>query len=311
MTIEGIVLRCTRSGYTVHAGTQILQCTLRGNLKKQFEFSTSASRARRVLRARPEVFRDVIAVGDRVRVHVSHHGHGVIEEVLPRQTSFSRAGFRGKERTVVCNIDQVAIVFACAEPRLDPWKLDRFLVAAEAESLEPLIVANKCDLNTPEPFNEYAGLGYRVLPTSVVAGIGLEELKEKLKGRVSAFVGPSGVGKSSLLNAIQPGLGLRTAEVGSVTHKGRHTTTTAQLIPLRFGGWVADTPGLRQFEFLDLSPEEIADCFPEFRDVLGSCKFDDCRHASEPGCAIKEAVAAGRISERRYQSYLNMTANLT
>lgn len=205
-------------------------------------------------------------------------------------------------------MDQVVIVFACAEPYPDLWKLDRFLAAAEADELAPIVVANKADIADAAPFNEYRDIGYSIVVASAKLGTGVEEIRERLRGKVSAFVGPSGVGKSSLLNSVQPGLELRTGDMGAVTHKGRHTTTSAQLIPLRIGGWVADTPGLRQFELLDLSHEEIADCLPEFRGLVGRCRFDDCRHYSEPNCAIKAAVASGAISRRRYESYLAMSA---
>jgi ribosome biogenesis GTPase len=297
-----------RGVYTVQVGARIHHCTLRGNLKKELEYSTSEALARRVTRVRRHPGRDALAVGDRVQVVVGHQGVGIIEGILPRRTRFSRAGFRGREHTVVCNIDQVVIVFACAEPNPDLWKLDRFLAAAEAEDLSPIVVANKADLADAGPFDEYRALGYRVVVASAKRGAGVEELRELLRAKISAFVGPSGVGKSSLLNSVQPGLELRTGDMGTVTHKGRHTTTSAQLIPLRIGGWVADTPGLRQFELLDLSHEEVADCFPEFRGFVGRCRFDDCRHDSEPDCAIKCAVASGVISRRRYESYLGMVA---
>jgi len=311
-TKEGIVLRAISGGCTVDSDGRLVHCTLRGNLKKQFQYTTSQSFARRVTRAKLPHDLDVVAVGDRVRFSETRHGVGVIEEVLPRRTRFSRTGFRGREQTLVCNIDQLVIVFACAEPRLDPWKLDRFLVAAEAQDLEPLIVANKRDLVHEEEFRsqfaEYGSLGYRVVPTSAREEQGIDVLRQALAGRVSAFVGPSGVGKSSLLNVIQPGLNLRTSEIGHVTYKGRHTTTAAQLIPLRTGGWVADTPGPRQLELLDLDREELAFCFPEFRPMLGGCRFDNCRHEAEPGCAVKAAVEEGRISARRYESFRILAA---
>jgi len=308
MTSDGIVLRSVRGVYSVQVGARIVHCTLRGNLKKRLEYSTSETLARRVTRVKRHTGRDTLAVGDRVQVVVGQQGAGVIEGVLPRRTRFSRAGFRGREHTVVCNMDQVVIVFACAEPYPDLWKLDRFLAAAEADELAPIVVANKADIADAAPFNEYRDIGYSIVVASAKLGTGVEEIRERLRGKVSAFVGPSGVGKSSLLNSVQPGLELRTGDMGAVTHKGRHTTTSAQLIPLRIGGWVADTPGLRQFELLDLSHEEIADCLPEFRGFVGRCRFDDCRHVSEPNCAIKAAVASGAISRRRYESYLAMSA---
>jgi len=309
---EGIVLRAVSGVYTVQVNGHVVHCTLRGNLKKEFQYSTSASLPRRVTRAKRPYASDTISVGDRVRFVETRQGAGVIEEVLPRRSRLVRAGFRGREQTLVANLDQIVIVFACAEPRLDPWKLDRFLVAAEAEELAPLIVANKRDLvdaaEWREQFAEFEAIGYRVLPTSAKTGEGIDLLRAHLDGRVSAFAGPSGVGKSSLLNALQPGLRLRTGEIGYVTYKGRHTTTAAELIPLCSGGWVADTPGLRQFELFELERDELADCFPEFRPCLGACRFDDCRHEKEPGCAIKAAVEEGRIGRRRYESFIALAA---
>jgi ribosome biogenesis GTPase len=308
---EGIVLRASCGVYTVHADGRIVHCVLRGNLKKEFEYSGSARP--RVARVKRHPGRDALAVGDRVRFSLPTHGSAVIEEVLPRHSRFSRSGFRGREHTVVCNLDLVVLVAACAEPNPDLWKLDRFLVAAEAENLAAVIIANKADLapgTALDVFAEYVNVGYTVLATSARrTHSGLADLQRVLVGKVAAFVGPSGVGKSSLLNALQPGLNLRTAEIGRVTWKGRHTTTAAQLFPLRSGGWVADTPGLRQFELSDLVREEIADCFPEFRPHLGGCRFDDCRHETEPGCAIRAAVEAGLIAQRRYASFRAMAAS--
>ncbi len=312
---EGIVLQAVSGLYTVHARDQVYDCTLRGNLKKELNYTTSASFARRVTSARRPFARDVLSVGDRVRFVVTKPGAGVIEEVLPRRSRFVRAGFRGREQTIVSNLDLLVIVFACAEPNPDLWKLDRFLAAAEQEGLEPLIVANKRDLVSEEQqretFREYEALGYRVLPTSVRESLGLDALRDALKERVAAFVGPSGVGKSSLLNAMHPGLNLATADIGYTTYKGRHTTTAARLIPLPSGGWVADTPGLRQLELFECSREELEGCFPEFRAHIGRCKFDDCRHDTEPGCAIKRAVEEQRISERRYRSFLALAAEVS
>ncbi len=305
---EGIVLRAVSGLYTVQSDGHTVHCTLRGNLKKEFEFNTSGSVARRVTRAKRPYATDVIAVGDRVRYSEVRHGSGVIEEILPRRSRFARSGFRGREQTLVSNLDQLFIVFACAEPRLDPWKLDRFVVAAEAAEIPPTIIANKRDKVTEEEylaaFGPFMELGYEALPTCAKTGQGLEALRSLMDDRISAFVGPSGVGKSSLLNALQPGLNLRTADIGYVTYKGRHTTTAAQLVPLRFGGWVADTPGLREFDMLDVDREELALCFREFVPHLGRCRFDNCRHGTEPGCAIKSAVEAGAISLRRYESFL-------
>jgi ribosome biogenesis GTPase len=312
---EGIVLKAIAGQYVVQADSdkdsrpRQLQCTLRGNLKKNFTYSTSGSMPKRVQRAKRPFVKDTVAIGDRVRFTPSDDKTGVIEEILPRRTRFARSSFRGSEQTLITNLDQLVIVFACTEPNPDLWRIDRWLVAAESNGLDPLIVANKRDLvdeaTFREQFAEFTRIGYRVLGTSARQPLGVEELRAALRGRISVFTGPSGVGKSSLLNEIQPGLNLDTRDIGGSTHKGRHTTTVRELIPLDSGGWVADTPGLRQLELLRLTRDELVECFVEFRPYLETpCRFRDCRHENEPGCKIKAAVEAGEISPRRYESFL-------
>lgn len=303
---EGIVIRLTAGSCLVQTDACLVQCSLRGNLKKEFTFAANAAGPRRVLRTKLQAYVDTVTVGDRVRFRDTHRDAGVIEEVLPRRSRFVRRGFRGREQTIVCNLELVVVVFAATEPHLDPWKLDRFLVAAEGEGLDAVIVANKVDLTDgliPEAYGEFLNAGYRVIGSSAHRTVGIEEIREALRGRVSAVVGPSGVGKSSLLNAIHPGLNLRTSDIGLVTHKGRHTTTAAQLIPLESGGWVADTPGLRQMFLLPRPVDEIAGSFPEFAPYLGRCEYSNCRHLAEIDCAIKLAAQSGAISPRRYEGY--------
>ena len=314
IALEGIVLRAYNGAYIVQpAGDKDsrpvqIRCELRGNLKKDFTFSTSGSQPRRVTRAKRSFSYDVVAVGDHVRFTPIDAENGVIEEVLPRRTRFARSSFRGREQTLVTNLDQLAIVFACANPNPDLWRIDRWIVAAESNDLEPLIIANKRDMVDEAAFQEYFGefarIGYRVIATSVKQNIGIEAMRQALRGRISAFTGPSGVGKSSLLNALQPGLKLATGDVGTVTFKGKHTTTVRELIPLETGGWVADTPGLRQLELLNMSREELAASFIEFRPFLEtSCRFQNCRHDAEPNCNLKQAVESGQIAQRRYESF--------
>lgn len=314
---QGLVLRVDAGLYIVHAdpdknnSPQRVVCSLRGNLRKNFTYSTSTSQPRRVTKAKRAHNIDVVAVGDRVRFTPIDSGTGIIEEVYPRDTQFSRSGFRGREQTLVTNLDQLVIVFACAEPNPDLWRLDRWLASAELSGLEALIIANKRDkvddVVFRERFGEFVRIGYRVIETSAKANIGIDALRTELHGRISAFTGPSGVGKSSLLNTLQPGLKLATGEVGETTFKGKHTTTVRELIPLESGGWVADTPGLRQLDLPSLTRDELLACFVEFVPFLENpCRFRNCRHDNEPDCALKAAVASGQISARRYESFLQL-----
>ncbi|MCX7977000.1 MAG: ribosome small subunit-dependent GTPase A, partial [Bellilinea sp.] len=205
---------------------------------------------------------------------------------------------------------QVVFVFASANPAPRLGMLDRFLVIAEQQGIPPLIVANKTDLVSAEEarrlFADYPPLGYPVIYTSVKSGEGIQQLHACLKGKLSALAGPSGVGKSSLLNAIQPELGLAVREVSQATSKGRHTTVIRQMFPLKEGGYVADLPGLRMLALWDVQPEELDGYFPELRGLVQHCAFSDCTHRNEPGCAVQAALQEGKISPRRYQSYLRM-----
>ena len=191
------------------------------------------------------------------------------------------------EQTLAANVDQALIVFAVAEPRCDFYLLDRFLVASFAGEVEPLVCFNKCDLVRVEDRAKeqglYAELGFRVLYTSAHSGEGVEELREVMTGRTSVLCGPSGVGKSSLFNAVAPGLALRTGEIGPVTHKGRHATSATTLLEIPFGGWVADTPGLRQLGFHVFSREAVCRAFPEIAPHLGRCEYSNCTHHEEEG----------------------------
>jgi ribosome biogenesis GTPase len=294
-TLHGQVTRLLSGFYTVQSEHGTWVCRLRGRLKKQ------------------PAEGDIVALGDRVRFTPLPDGSGVIEEVEPRTHALIRKApsARGEYRQVLlANPDQVVFVFSCANPAPRLGMLDRFLVIAEQQGIPPWIVANKTDLVTAEEarclFAEYPPLGYPVIFTSVKSGEGLEELHDRLKGKLSALAGPSGVGKSSLLNAIQPELGLAVREVSQATSKGRHTTVIRQMFPLKDGGYVADLPGLRMLALWDVQPEELDGYFPELRHRVQDCAFSDCTHRSEPGCAVQAALQRGEISPRRYQSYLRM-----
>ncbi len=314
----GVVVRAGRGQYIVQTDTgRVLPCKLRGNLKKNLTYPESTNRARRVESVRKLRQTDPIAVGDRVAIQNSDESggngrDGIIVAVAPRRAHLSRRSGNERERqTLVANLELAVVVFSIREPNVDVWKLDRFLVLAEDAEIDALIVLNKADLAPPEEIEavaaSYRAVGYTVLATSPRTSAGIDELKAALKGKISAFCGPSGVGKSSLLNVIQPGLKLKIGAIGETSFKGRHTTVQAELLSLTFGGWVADTPGLRQVEFWDLDKKDVAWCFPEIVPFIGNCRFANCEHRSEPGCAIREAVARGDIQPRRYESYLEMT----
>lgn len=312
-SLEGTVFKGTSGNYfvRVRGGADIYIVKLRGNLKKELEYTTSASRPRRVTRARKRRATDPVSVGDTVIIDPVSK---VIEKVLARRSEFARTVPGGREQHVlVANLDTVFVTFAAANPLPNLWLLDRFLVASEAVELTPHIIVNKIDVavdpeRTRDEFAVYERVGYTVHYASAKAGEGVPELRAHLRGKISAFAGPSGVGKSSLLNAIEPGLRLKTGDVGEITHKGRHTTTTAELIPLRdeIDTWVADTPGLRQVDFWEVDKEDIELCFPEFEPLLGECQFNNCTHQSEPGCAIRAASRDGTVDRRRYESYVQM-----
>jgi ribosome biogenesis GTPase len=232
---------------------------------------------------------------------------------MPRRSEFSRDSSQRGQHTLVANLDTLYVVFAASQPQPDLFLLDRFLVAAEAAELSPAIIVNKIDLvddpaETRALFAPYERAGYEVRLLSARARIGVDELQAALSTRISAFAGPSGVGKSRLLNALCPGINRRVGDVGLVTYKGRHTTTSAELIPLQAGGWLADTPGLRQLEFWDVDKDDMPLYFPEFQPLQGECRFRNCRHLEETGCAVHAAAESGAIDPRRYQSYRQLAA---
>jgi ribosome biogenesis GTPase len=266
---------------------------------------------RRLLRSLLIDERNIVVAGDRVWIRDAGNGEGMIERVEPRHGVLTRAA-RQKEHVLVANVDQLVIVASLAEPALKPHLIDRYLVSAEQGHIAPIVCLNKCDLIEPADMQSliglYAQLGIPVMLTSAKTGAGIGQLRELLNGRETVFSGQSGVGKSSLLNAIQPHLDLVVADVSEATEKGKHTTTTAELIKLEFGGWVVDTPGIRQFDVWDVIPEELEGFFPEFRPYVPHCRFPDCTHTQEEDCAIQRAVELHQISLQRYETYLGLFA---
>ncbi len=310
--LEGLVVDGSRGIYRVETPEGNLRCEIRGRLRKQLSYAKTSGTTFRNSVQRVKVHdHDPVAVGDRVRVRVTGRGTGMIEEVVTRGGgAFTRRDpdvGQGTIRSVV-GLEQLIVVLAAREPEPHLGLLDRFLVTAESADLRAVICINKIDLGVPPWLDAqlaiYRGLGYPVLLTSTASGSGIEALRDRLAGRISAFLGPSGVGKSSLLNALQPGLHARISGVSDATGKGRHTTTGARLFPLDGGdGYIADTAGIRALTLQQETLHHLDTCFPEFRPYLGHCVLGDCRHLHEPGCAVRDAFEAGAISQARYASY--------
>ncbi|MBN1137243.1 MAG: ribosome small subunit-dependent GTPase A [Anaerolineae bacterium] len=291
----GLVIYAHAGRCEVQSGSQRVICLLRGRLKREKRLT------------------DLLVAGDRVRWRLTGPGHGIIEEILPRDTQLSRPrpGLSISEDLIVANPDQAVFVFSVRQPEPNLRLLDRFLVAAEINELPAVICANKVDLldrgeDPHELFGLYESIGYAVIYTSAVSGQGVAALRDRLRGKLSVLTGPSGAGKTSLLNAVQPELGLVTGRISHATGKGRHTTVAVRLFPLDTGGYVADTPGLREMGLWQIEPDELDWLFPEMRPFLGKCRFSSCTHLHEPGCAIQAAVEAGAVSEARYESYCRL-----
>jgi len=305
--MRGLIIRAKSGFYTVKADEGYYLCHLRGRLKRGPRLG------------------DIAAIGDWVKFTpleetLAHSmndyplkGKGIIEEIEERQRMLSRLAPTPKgeyQQIIIANPDQMVLVFACSQPAPRFGMIDRFLVIAEKHNIAPLLVINKVDL-LPHPeidelFSVYRIIGYSVIYTSTKTGQGIDQLKSALINKISVFVGPSGVGKSSLLNAIQPNLGQAVCEISHATQKGKHTTVERQLFPLSAGGFVADTPGLKALALWDIQPEELDGYFPEMRTRVADCTYKDCSHIDEPDCAIRAAVESGEIHPRRYQSYLRL-----
>lgn len=284
----------------------IVMCRLRGRLMEAAQSS------------------DIAAIGDKVQISVLEDGTGSIEAVQPRTSVISRAvrteGIRGagspeREQVIIANAEQAIFVFAAAQPAPNLRMLDRFLVVGEKSGIEHLyILINKTDLQDPATtqklFADYARIGYPLLFTSALRGEGIDSLRALLKGRLSVFTGPSGVGKTSLLNTVSPGLGRAVKEVSRARQEGIHTTRDSQLVRLPDGGYLADTPGIRYLTIWDVEPEELDAYYREIAPLVERCRFGDCTHRHEPGCAVRAAVEQGEVSRARYQSYLSLREEL-
>ncbi len=292
----GTVLRAQSGFFWVQTADGLIECKLRGKLKRE------------------RLGTDIAVIGDEVEISLVAPGEGAVEAVLPRRTKLARraAGSRGahKEDVLVANLDQVLLTFACAQPELSPRMLDRYLVICEHSELEAVIVATKVDLvgeaQARAIFAPYERIGYPVLYVSNQTGLGLDAVRERLAGRISVVTGKSGVGKSSLLNALDPGLNLATGAVSATLNKGRHTTTVAELIAVPGGGYVADTPGIREIGLWQVPLDELDWCYRELRPFLGDCYFAGCTHVHEPDCAVRAAVERGELAFERYDSYVRL-----
>ena len=306
-TLAGLVVQEQSGFFWVETPTgDIYMCRLRGRLLEQAQSA------------------DIAAIGDRVQITVVDAKTGTIESVEPRKSILSRAlrteGNRGagaaeREQVIIANADQALFVFAAAQPAPSLRMLDRFLVVGEKSSIDNLVVIlNKVDLDGAASiiahFDLYAQIGYKVLHTSALRNEGIDELRELLKDRISVFTGPSGVGKSSLLNQVQPGLARSVRNVSQTRHEGLHTTRDSVLVKLKFGGYLADTPGIRTLNSWDVEPEELDAYFREIAPRVAACRFADCSHRNEPGCEVRAALAEGKISHSRYKSYCSIREEL-
>ena len=296
---DGTVIRSTGSWYDVQVEEEVVPSKVRGKFRLTSSGETNP-----------------VAVGDRVTIRMNPDETGMITEIHPRHSELRRraAGRRvGQTQVIAANVDVVWIIQSVRLPKPNPGFIDRVLVTAGQHELPAGLVLNKFDLMRERDQDRvealaslYAELGYQVLRTSAQDGTGLERFKSALRDKTSVITGPSGVGKSTLLNAVEPGLDLRTGAVSTKTRKGRHTTTHAALFPLSEGGFVVDTPGIREFGVMDLEPWELSHFFPEMRPFLEQCRFPTCTHDHEPGCAVQQAVEDGIITDQRYVSYLNI-----
>ncbi len=274
---------------------------------------TAAGEVRAILRGKVKQGAPKLVVGDRVQLEPEPQGDNhAITSIDERTSLLARRVPEGRgDRSIVANVDQVLVVTATRDPAPLPQLIDRLLVVAEANRIAAGLIINKVDLEAADALAaRYRGTGYPIHATSVKSGAGLEELRATLHDRISVVTGPSGAGKSSLLNAISPGLKLRTGEISEKIRRGKNTTVGAVMIPLVLGGYLVDTPGFSEVGLWGLAPRELADCFPEFRPFVDDCKYADCSHTHEPGCAVNDAARAGAIDAGRVESYRRLLSEL-
>lgn len=301
--MQGLVTRTTGSWYKVLSDGTSFDCRLRGNYRLRGNKQTNP-----------------VAVGDQVEFLLQDDGTGMINNVLDRRNYIVRKATKLSKQThvIASNIDQLCIVATLAFPRTSTGFIDRLLVTAEAYHIPACIIFNKADLYDNELMDMlsslkdlYENIGYPVLVTSALEGTGIGQLKKSIHGKTVLFSGHSGVGKSALLNAIEPSLNLRMGEVSEWSEKGKHTTTFAEIFPLPSSdAFLIDTPGIKEFGMVDIKPEELGHFFPEIRSRLHGCRFNTCTHTHEPGCAVKQAVDDGSISDERYTNYLGILSQI-
>lgn len=296
--MQGRVIKSTGSWYNVRMddGT-LLSCRIKGKLRLISRRTTNP-----------------VNIGDLVLVD-TEDGDSVIHEVLPRRNYIIRQSARNRtaEHIIAANLDQAIIMATIAMPRTSTGFIDRFLVTATAYHVPAVVVFNKIDVYDKEELEYlnhlveiYTNAGFPVVTTSAEKNINVDVMYELIKGKISLLAGHSGVGKSSLINKIDPALDLRTAAIADFNQKGKHTTTFAEMFEMPFGGFIIDTPGIKEFGILDFDPSEVAQYFPEMARVMHECRFNNCLHINEPGCAVKDALESGSIAASRYQNYLSI-----
>ena len=296
---KGIVIRSTGSWYDVQLNDRVIPSKMRGKFRLQEKAVTNP-----------------VAVGDYVSIRLNNDDTGLITQIFPRKNKLSRraAGRKvGFEHVIVANIDMALVMQSVTFPKPNSGFIDRFLVMAEYFDLEAGLVLNKIDLiedEDIEPIEDLVGryqeIGYPVVQISAITGFGMDDVRELIDGNVNVITGPSGVGKSTLLNALVPELEIPTQQVSLKTRKGRHTTTNASLHTICQGTYVVDTPGIREFGIVEIEAEDLGYYFPEFRDHVEKCHFPDCTHDHEPECGVRDAVEADVIHPMRYRNYLNI-----